>query len=99
MTGGRSWSHGISSAILPITGSVDVWRSGHRRLRVELMVQAARAAAEGRTVITFDVSQAFLNANVDDDQTYIRLPKRVSEILCLFTQSIKNLYVRMVQLL
>ena len=60
---------------------------GERNLRsptptiTTVMVQAARAAAEGRTVITFDVSQAFLNADIDDDQTYIRLPKRIAEIL------------------
>ena len=46
-----------------------------------ITIQAARAAAEGRYVITFDVSQAFLNVSIDDDQTYIRLPKKVSKIL------------------
>ena len=48
---------------------------------VTVMIQAARAAAEERHVITFDVSQAFLNASIDDDRTYIRLPKKISEIL------------------
>ena len=46
-----------------------------------MMIQAARTAAEGRHVITFDVSQAYLNPNIDDDQTHIRLPKKISEIL------------------
>ena len=46
-----------------------------------VMIQASRAAAEGRTVITFDVSQAFLNADIDDEETYIRLPRRVAEVL------------------
>ena len=32
-------------------------------------------------MITFDVSQAFLNADIDDDTTYIRLPKRIADIL------------------
>ena len=46
-----------------------------------VMLQSARAAADGRHIITFDVSQAFLNAVIDDVKTYIRLPKLVSEIL------------------
>ena len=57
------------------------------------MVQASRAAAEGRTVVTFDVSQAFLNATIDDDTTFIRLPKRVAEILVSIDEKYKE-YIR-----
>ena len=46
-----------------------------------VMVQAARVAAEERQVIIFDVSQAFLNADIDDDRTYVRLPRRLADIL------------------
>ena len=46
-----------------------------------VMIQGSRAAAEGRVVITFDVSQAFLNADIDDEETYVRLPRRVAEVL------------------
>ena len=46
-----------------------------------VMVQAAKVAAEGRHVLTFHVSQAFLNADIDDDRTYVRLPRRVADIL------------------
>ena len=58
-----------------------------------VMIQASRAAAEGRTVVTFDVSQAFLNATIDDDTTFIRLPKRVAEILVSIDEKYKE-YIR-----
>ena len=59
-----------------------------------VMVQAARAAAEGRTVITFDVAQAFLNADIDDDETFIRLPKGIAEILISIDASYKKYLCR-----
>ena len=47
-----------------------------------VMMQAAIAAAEGREVITFDIGQAFLNADVNDKgQVVLHLSKEVSEVL------------------
>ena len=58
-----------------------------------ILIQAARAAAENREVVTFDVGQAFLNAQLettDREHIVLRLSAPVSEILITLDNSYKQ---------